>query len=330
MNVRVAEKEKRKKFNYRNKIQRLTPIILFVVLFVVLAAVNKNFLRAQALLNLSLQVAPTAIISLGAMFVMITGGIDFTSGYGLALAGVTAGAMYDKCGNNGWILVLVAIAVGMAIGFINGIIITRMNLHPFIVTLAMMTVSKGLAVMVSEGTSIKLTTPWLLALGKGRILSIFSLSFIVLLVFAAVVWVLLNKTVIGTYAYAIGGNEDTVVYSGIDRKKYKVIAYTFAGFTYGLASIITVSQLTEVTSKISGTVLLDGIAGAVIGGTSMSGGKGTVMGTLFGSLVMVMLSTLLTYLHVDTLLRDVIKGLLIVGILLIDVGLTALSNKKES
>jgi ribose/xylose/arabinose/galactoside ABC-type transport system permease subunit len=308
------------KFRVRSlNLQRLAPIFLLLVLLLVISVTNTNFMSAQAIFNLFLQVSPLGIVAFGAMLVLLTGGIDFTAGYGMSLAGITAGYVYITYGNHTSIsLILVSAVIGLLAGLLNGLIITKLKLHPFIVTLAMMSAFQGLSMMISEGRQVVITSPFLLTLGQGRLFGFLPVSFIAYLLILGGVYFVVNHTKIGTYAYAIGGNKDAVVYSGINENLYEMAIYGIAGLLYGLAGVITVSQVTVITANISGTVLLDGIAAAIVGGTSLLGGRGTVGGTCIGTFIIILISTLLTFLGIPPLLRDALKGLIIIGILLFD------------
>lgn len=312
-----------------SNLQRYAPAFLLLILVVILAVTNANFLSAQSFFNLLLQVSAMGVVALGAMLVLLTGGIDFTAGYGMSLAGVTAGYFYFLSGNNGIVLILTAVVMGVLVGTINGLIITKLKLHPFIATLAMMSVCQGVSMMVSEGRQVIISSPFLLKLGQGRLFGFLPISFIAYAVIVLCIFVLVNRTKLGVYAYSLGGNEDAVLYSGINKDLYKILVYLVAGLCYGLASVITVSQVTVITTNISGTVLLDGIAAAVVGGTSLTGGRGTVGGTVMGAFIITLISTLLTFLSVPPLLRDAIKGLIIIAILLFDVALNKIGKKQS-
>ena len=310
-------------------LQKYAPVFLMLVLMLILTIANKNFLTGQSIYNLLSQVAALGIVALGSMLVLLTAGIDFTAGFGLSLAGVTAGVVYISSGDKGWVLVLVSVLTGAVVGLLNGLIIVGLKLNPFIATLAMMTVCKGISMMVSEVRQVQITSPGLLKLGSGKLFGFLPIAFIL---FAAVmfsIYLILNKTKLGIYTYAIGGNEDAVAYSGINKDLYKVFVYVTAGVCYGIAAIITCSQVTIITSNISGDYLLDGIASAIVGGTSLLGGKGRVSGTVIGAFIITLITTILNFLQVPFLLREVIKGLIIVGILVFNAGIEKLSVKME-
>lgn len=310
-------------------LQKYAPVFLMLVLMLILTIANKNFLTGQSIYNLLSQVAALGIVALGSMLVLLTAGIDFTAGFGLSLAGVTAGVVYISSGDKGWVLVLVSVLTGAVVGLLNGLIIVGLKLNPFIATLAMMTVCKGISMMVSEGRQVQITSPGLLKLGSGKLFGFLPIAFILFAAVIFIIYLILNKTKLGIYTYAIGGNEDAVAYSGINKDLYKVFVYVTAGVCYGIAEIITCSQVTIITSNISGDYLLDGIASAIVGGTSLLGGKGRVSGTVIGAFIITLITTILNFLQVPFLLREVIKGLIIVGILVFNAGIEKLSAKME-
>lgn len=310
-------------------LQKYAPVFLMLVLMLILTIANKNFLTGQSIYNLLSQVAALGIVALGSMLVLLTAGIDFTAGFGLSLAGVTAGVVYISSGDKGWVLVLVSVLTGAVVGLLNGLIIVGLKLNPFIATLAMMTVCKGISMMVSEGRQVQITSPGLLKLGSGKLFGFLPIAFILFVAVIFIIYLILNKTKLGIYTYAIGGNEDAVAYSGINKDLYKVFVYVTAGVCYGIAAIITCSQVTIITSNISGDYLLDGIASAIVGGTSLLGGKGRVSGTVIGAFIITLITTILNFLQVPFLLREVIKGLIIVGILVFNAGIEKLSVKME-
>ena len=209
-------------------LQKYAPVFLMLVLMLILTIANKNFLTGQSIYNLLSQVAALGIVALGSMLVLLTAGIDFTAGFGLSLAGVTAGVVYISSGDKGWVLVLVSVLTGAVVGLLNGLIIVGLKLNPFIATLAMMTVCKGISMMVSEGRQVQITSPGLLKLGSGKLFGFLPIAFILFAAVIFIIYLILNKTKLGIYTYAIGGNEDAVAYSGINKDLYKVFVYVTA------------------------------------------------------------------------------------------------------
>lgn len=314
----------------RVDIQKCAPIILMLLLMILLTIANRNFLTAQSIYNLLLQVSALGIVALGAMMVLLTAGIDFTGGYGLSLAGVTAGIAYIQIGNNPMIFIITALTVGALVGLVNGLIITQLKLSPFITTLATMSICKGISLTISSGHQVTLTDKLLLAIGSGKIFGFLPYSFLVFVVGIFIIYICMNKTRFGVYTYAIGGNEDSVTYSGIKIKLYKVLVYVAAGVCYGLAAIITCCQVTIITTDISGSFLLDGIAAAVVGGTSLLGGKGNILGTVVGAFIITLITTMLNFFKVPFLLRDVIKGVIIVAVLIFNVIIAKTAEKQKN
>lgn len=305
--------------------QRTVPFMILIIMIIALSVARQNFLQFSTFRNLLQSVAATGIVAVGAMFVLITGGIDFTAGYGLSTAAVSAGVLYVASGNNMFVLMIAGIVFGTIIGMINGAIISKLNMPPFIATFAMMSVLQGMALLISEGKQIMITDSAARFIGQGVVFGWLPVSFLIFLAVCFLGYILLNRTKMGVYLYAMGGNENSAVYAGVNLKKYKFLVYTFAGFCTGIASVVTCSRVSVVSSSLSGDILMDGIASAVIGGTSVSGGKGTISGTIAGVLIMGLVSASLTYLNVDTLLRDVVKGGVIIAALLVDTAI----NRRE-
>lgn len=302
---------------YVSRRQEFIPMLVLLILIIILSIANSNFLQISTFTNLFQSVAPMGIVALGAMFVIITSGIDFTSGFGLAVAGVSAGVLYAKTDYNLAVLILTGLVIGILIGLVNGTIITKFKVSPFITTLAMMSVLQGLSLLISQGQRLLINDPKALWLGQGRI-GFIPVSFLILLIFAVIAHLLLTKTKFGVYVFSMGGNEQALTYSGVNVDIYKIMVYTLAGFFTGLGSVITISRIALITPNISGTILLDAIASTIIGGTKISGGKGSVFGTIIGVLIMGLITMALTYLNVDNLLRDAVKGGIIVTALFLN------------
>lgn len=302
---------------------RMAPLYILVGMIVVLSVMNGEFLKMATFKNLFHSVAAVGIVAIGAMMVIITGGIDFTTGYGVAVAGVSAGVLYIQSDFNLAVLIITGIAVGVAVGMINGLIITKLKVPPFIATLAMMSVLQGLSLLISQGKRLLIDDPAALFIGQGELFGVVPVSFIVFILICIVGYILLWRTKFGIYVFTMGGNEEAAVYAGVNVKKYKLLVYVFAGFCVGVASVVTMSRVALITPNISGSILMDAIASAIIGGTSVSGGKGTILGTVLGVLIMGLISTLMTYLNVDTLLRDVVKG----GIIIVALFFDSFANK---
>lgn len=318
-----ASKAGRKSLN----LQQIMPLIILIVLLLVLSLLNRDFLSPQTLINLAQQASAVGVVSIGAMFVIITGGIDFSAGYGLAMIGMAAGVVYADSPFAGSVLamVLTFLGAGALLGLVNGLLCAKLKIMPFIATLAMMSLAQGMSLMIGGGSMIMLSNSPILVLGQGKLGGVIPVSFLVLLVVCAVAALLLHRTKLGVYTYAMGGNEDSARYAGIRVDRYKILVYVVAGICTGIASLLTVSRIAMVTPSIYGTTLTDAIAATCIGGTSMSGGRGTVSGTLIGAFIIVLISTALTYLKIPAEMQDVFKG----AVILLAVAFDALVNRKK-
>ena len=307
--------------------QQVMPLVILAVLLLVLSILNRDFLSPQTLINLVQQVSAVGVVSIGAMFVIITGGIDFSAGYGLAMIGMTAGVVYTRSpfAGNVAVMILTFLGAGALLGLINGLLVAKVKIMPFIATLAMMSLTQGMSLMIGGGTMIMLSDSPILLIGQGKIGGILPVSFLVLLLVCALAALLLHRTKLGVYTYAMGGNEEAARYAGIQIDRYKILVYVTAGVCTGIASLLTVSRIAMVTPSIYGTTLTDAIAATCIGGTSMSGGRGSVSGTLTGAIIIVLISTALTYLKIPAEMQDVFKG----AVILLAVAFDALANKNK-
>lgn len=300
------------------------PLFILFVLMLVLTILDKEFLSSKTMINLMQQVASVGIVAIGAMLCIITGGIDFSSGYGLAMIGMAAATIYSKGPFNANIPVflLLFILVGALLGCVNGLLTSKLKILPFIATLVTMSFAQGMSLYINGGTMIMLTNSPILVIGQGKIGGIIPVSFLIYLFLCCAAALMLKRTKLGVYIYAIGGNETALRYTGVKVDQYKIFVYVLAGICTGIASMVTVSSIAMATPSIYGTTLTDAIAAACIGGTSMRGGKGTVIGTFVGSIIIVLISTALTYLRIQAEMQSVFKG----AVILLAVTIDAIAN----
>jgi len=303
----------------------ILPVLIFVGLVGVLSIFNPSFLSAQSFKSIMLQVSAIGVIAFGALVTIISGGIDFTSGYGVAMIGMVAAFFYNIPAANESFTVFTAASIlcGLLLGLVNGFIISIWKILPFIATLATMTVCQGVSLAIGNGAMTLFTNDTMKWLGQGYLFNLIPVSFIVFLMMSVLTHVLLTKTRFGVYCYAIGGNEDSARFMGVNIKLYKLLAYIFAGFCTAIGSILTVSKISMTTPSIYGTILMDGIAATVIGGTSMTGGKGKVLNTAIGALIIVVIGMALAYLNIQAEMQKVFKG----GVILLAVCIDAYYEK---
>ncbi|WP_239615026.1 ABC transporter permease [Cohnella mopanensis] len=290
-------------------------LLALVLLCAVFASMSPVFMTERNLLNVLNQVSINAILAIGVTFVILIGGIDLGLGSYVALTGCLA-ALFASSGDALFIPILLGILGGLLIGFVNGITITKGKLAPFIVTLGMMTIARGGALVVSDGRPISNLSPSFNAIG-GTFLGIQIPVLIVLVIFLISLFVL-NKTVFGRYVYAVGGNEEAARASGINVHRIKLYVYILCGGLAGVAGIIQTARIETGQPNIGVGYELDAIAAVVIGGTSLSGGSGRITGTIIGALIIGVINNGLDLLNVPSYYQQIIKGLIIVGALLID------------
>lgn len=299
-------------------LQNMGVYITLVVLVVIFSLLSSNFLTAGNMINLFRQIAINGLIAIGMTMVITTGGIDLSVGSILGLtAMVTAFLMVS--GVPPVIAVLVCLALGALLGLINGFIIAQYKLQAFIVTLATMTTFRGLTYVISDGKPISNISDSSLFtfIGKGDILGIPIPIFIFFIAFA-IAYVVMNKTVFGRNVYATGGNEVAAELSGIDVKNTHMKVYVISGILAALAGLILISRLNSAQPTLGDGYELDAIAAVVIGGTSLTGGRGRISGTLIGILILGVISNGLNIIGVSSFYQEIVKGLIILIAVFLD------------
>jgi ribose transport system permease protein len=290
-----------------------------LTLCVILWAATPHFLTVSNLLNVLEQTALNAVVAVGMTFVIISGGIDLSVGSVLALAGICL-ALALEAGVPAPAAIGLALVVGTGCGLVNGVLITRGRLPPFIATLGMMSVARGVALMLAEGRPISGFSEGFRAIATDRILAIPGPVLITIVIYAVAHFVL-TRTVFGRTTYAIGGNEEAARLSGVQVLFHKTAVYGVAGLTSAAAAVVLTARLNSAQPTAGTMYELDAIAATVIGGSSLLGGEGTVAGTLIGALIMGVLRNGLNLLNVSSFLQQVVIGVVIIGAVLVDMSL---------
>jgi len=298
--------------------QKLGALLGLIILIIVVTALNPSFIEPLNILNLLRQVAINALISFGMTFVILTGGIDLSVGSILALSSaVTANLLLS--GINPIIAIVLGCLLGGVLGSINGLLITKGRMAPFIATLATMTIFRGLTLVYTKGNPITGlgNQASFQFLGRGYLLGIPVPAVTMVIVFV-ILWIVLHKTPFGRKTYAIGGNEKASIISGIKVDRVKIMIYSLIGMLSALAGAILTSRLNSAQPTAGQSYELDAIAAVVLGGTSLTGGRGRIVGTLIGALIIGILNNGLNLLGVSSFYQMVVKGIVIAIAVLLD------------
>ena len=293
--------------------------IFIILLAVVVAAslLNENFLTTDNLFNVIRQVSVITILAYGAMTLIIGGMIDLSAGAVMAFAGV-ASVMAYKSTHSIIVALLTGIAVGVACNFVNAFLVATLRTPAFIVTLGMMLIARGAVLQLTDGQNILQLGNFVL-IGQGNLSGFFPIPVLILLVVTAVIWYLMNQTRFGRSVYAVGGNEEAARAAGIavERTKYK--AFLINGVLVGLAGVIFMSRVNAGLPNAGIGYELQAITAPIIGGTSFSGGVGTVFGTLAGALIVGVLGNIMNLIGIGSYVQQIVMGLIIVVAVAYDV-----------
>ena len=315
------------KKTYRQSLSKFQSLIALIILCLVISLLSDKFLTATNAWNVMRQISVNICISVGMTLVVLTAGIDLSVGSVLALCGaITAGLLkngIEMPSSNLYIgftilgATVAGLLVGSLLGWFNGWTITKFKVPPFVATLAMLTIARGLTMLWTKGFPITGLGENFAHLGTGWLLGIPLPVWISgVIVFIAVV--ITNKTKLGRYIYAIGGNESAATLSGINIRKIKITVYTMAGALAGVGGLLVTSRLDAAQPNAGTGYELDSIAAVVIGGTSLSGGRGSVLGTVLGAIIIGVLNNGLVLLNVSPFWQQVVKGFVILTAVVID------------
>jgi erythritol transport system permease protein len=314
-------------------LMKLRTFIALIAVLVFFSIAAPNFLSTANLILMSKHVALNAFLAMGMTFVIITGGIDLSVGSIVGLCGMVAGYLVLNGIDlqigytvyfNVFEIALITLSVGILIGAVNGLLITRLNVEPFIATLGVLYVARGLALLSSDGRTFpnlvgkpELGTTGFGFLGAGRLLGL-PVAIWILIVVALAAAYLAKYTPLGRHIFAVGGNERASRISGVRVNMVKMFVYMFSGFCAAIVGLIISSELMASHPATGESFELNAIAAAVLGGTSMSGGRGTIGGTIVGAFVIGILSDGLVMMGVSSFWQMVIKGLVIIVAVVVD------------
>lgn len=306
--------------DYKNIVQKNKPIIVLLILCVAMAFLSENFFTWRNAITVLRQTSINAVIATGMTFAILIGGIDLSVGSVLAICGAVAASLISS-GMDIILVILITLILGLAIGLVNGLLISKGRLQPFIATLGTMTLLRGFTLVYTQGKPIgtggAADSVIFGKIGSGFIFGIPVPVYIMVIVFI-IAYYILKHLRMGRYVYALGSNEEATIYSGIKTDKIKLFVFAASGMLAALAGIIVTARLGSAQPTAGAGYELDAIAAVVLGGTSMSGGVGTIGGTAVGALIIGILNNALNLLQVPSYYQDVAKGAVILFAVLLD------------
>ena len=278
---------------------------------------GNNFLTQTNVVNLLRTCATNCYLAIGVQMAIILAGIDLTGGALSALTGVVCVMTFENAGLPIWMGIVVGVLIGIVVGMANGIIITYTGIHPFVVTLAMQSICRGAAYLLANGSPVTTTNRSFSAFGSGS-LGVVPLPVVYMTIFLILDFFLLNKTRTGRHIYAVGGNETSARFSGININKIKILVWTISGAMAGFCGVVLAARLSSGPPSTGEGYETDAIAAAVLGGTSFFGGTGTVGGLIIGVLIIGLISNGLNLMHVNSYWQYVLKGVIIIAAVYVD------------
>ncbi|ARC58299.1 Ribose transport system permease protein RbsC [Frondihabitans sp. 762G35] len=319
----IAAKAPTRSFSFTKFLANNGALVGLVVLCIALFIATPDFLTGRNILNIGIQVSTVAVLAFGVTFVIVAGGIDLSVGSVAALASMSSGYFFSTSGLPGWLALIAGLAVGIIAGAVNGLASAYGKLPSFIATLAMLSVARGLTLVISDGRPLP-TSPQVSFLGSD--IGPVPVPIIVLVIAAVVASFLLNRTVLGRSMFAVGGNAEAARLSGLPVKRIVVVVFALSGLFAALAGLLLAGRLDSAQPQAASGYELDAIASVVIGGASLAGGVGRISGTFIGALVLVVIRNGLNLLNVSSFWQQVVIGLVIA----IAVGFDVLRRKTRS
>lgn len=291
--------------------------VVMAVMIILLAIVSPTFRTSGNIISILLQVSINGILALGMVFVITSGGIDLTIGSQLAVTSVIVGTVLTATGSIPLAIIL-AVTTTTVFGLINGYLIAKFDMFPFVVTLAMQLVIRGAAYIISGGYSASLANASFKLIGGGKLFGIIPYPVIILIIVAIIAFIILHWTRYGRYVYAVGGNKNAAIASGVNVLWTTTGAYVISGFCCGVAGVIMTSRIAAAQPNIGVGYETDAIAACVIGGTSFAGGVSTIPGTVVGIVIIGLIYNGMNLVGINSYWQTITKGLLIIGAVMLD------------
>ncbi len=299
-------------------------LLALILIMLVITIIAPKFMSGRNLYLVARQVSYVVIAGLGVFFIILTGGIDLSVGSVIALAGVVTGKCMEL-GVNPLLAILFGLIAGAFIGLINGYLVSYVGVAAFIVTLGMMSMARGAVWIITKGWPVSKIDPGFIAFGQGSFMGI-PTSVIIMIIIAIISYIILNKTIFGRRVLAIGGNEEATRLSGVDVKKVKLQTYVIGALFASITGILLVARFSSAQSTAGEGWEMDAIAAAVIGGTSLAGGSGTVLGLIIGGAIMGVIRNGLVLMKVSVYWQTFVMGTIIIIAAIVDVMKNRRSN----
>ena len=297
--------------------RRFSVFVILLGIGTIFAVGSERFLQVDNLLNIALQTSMIAIVAIGMTFTILTAGIDLSVGSVMALAGALAAGLAARQGMATPVAILLALAAGGGIGAINGLLIVRGGVPPFVATLAMLAVARGATLVYTQGRPIAGLDETFIWLGNGKVLGL-PVPVLIMLILAGVAYFILRHTRFGLHVYATGGNPETTRLAGVSTDRVTLMVYVISGLCAALAGILLTARLWSAQPNAATGWELDAIAAPVLGGTSLIGGVGGVGGTVVGAVIIGVLSNGLNLLGISSYYQQVIKGIVFILAVMLD------------
>jgi simple sugar transport system permease protein len=284
-------------------------LVIFIALFLFFSVATDSFLTVENLVNVGRQIAPTVVVATLMTFVITTGAIDLSVG---SIVGLTAAslALMARTGNP-YVAIAATLAIGLGIGMANGYLSAFARLQSFIVTLATLTAVRGLALLVTQGYSTSISVGWILAIGQGTFAGLYTPTWIAIAT-VALGWYVFTQTRYGRYAVAVGSNEESLRRAGVDIRRVRLFVLMGTGLFAAIAGIMVAARLASGSSNSGTGFELEVITAVVLGGTSLMGGRGSIVGSLLGALTLGVLSNGLVLVHVDVYWVPITQGIILI------------------
>lgn len=291
-------------------------VFIIIAIIVVMSFVSPVFMTSKNIINIIRQISINGIIAVGMTFVILTGGIDLSVGSVVAITSVIVGSMLQN-GSNWLVACIVAILISLAFGAFNGTMIAYVGFQPFIATLATVTMGSGIALAYSDGKPFTISDESFLKIGQGYLGAI-PIPIVLLVIVVAIGLIILKTTTFGRYVFAIGGNKNAAKLSGVRTRRVELMVYVISAFCAAIVGLILSARISSGQPTAGEGYELDAIAATAIGGTSMTGGVGSLTGTIFGFVLLGLMTNSMNLLNINSFYQEIVKGILIIIAVFLD------------